>query len=86
MNAQQIQTETFKTLHQAAGHPLLESVLVSQLETRVRPRPAREHIQTVLVKMNGAGFIMRQANELDSEDCYWLLDEKGQAQVTRMRL
>lgn len=86
MNVQLIQTETLKTLKEADGHPLLESVLVSQIETRVRPRPSRDEIQTILIKMNGAGFIMRKENELDPDNTYWLLDERGEAMATKMRL
>ena len=37
-------------------------------------------------QLNAASFIVSQANELDAENPHWLIDEKGQAYVTRTRL
>lgn len=75
-----------RTLSDAAGYPLLESVLRAQVESRLRPHPSKAALDDALDHLKQRAFIRVKANELDPDDCYWLLDELGEAFVSRMRL
>lgn len=86
MNTEDTQLQILKTLAQADGHPLAQDVLVLQVEARVRPRPTRAGIHECITSMQHRGLVLSQPNELAESNPYWLLDEKGQALATRMRL
>lgn len=80
------QIEILKTLRDASGHPLLESVLRSQVDVRLRPRPSKAEFDDGITNLRAKGFIAIKENELESEDPYWLLDERGEAFAIQQRL
>lgn len=82
----QIKHELLKTLREASGHPLLEDVLRAQAETRIRPRPTKADLDDALNDLKRLGFIAAQENELEPENPYWVLDERGQAYCITKRL
>lgn len=78
--------QILQVLADAAGHPLLRSVLVLQVESRVRPRPLKAVFDATFDDMIVKGQILTKDNDLDDDDPYVLLDEKGEALVARHRL
>lgn len=86
MNTQAIQHELIKTLHEASGHPLLEDVLCAQAESRVRPRPTKADLDDAIDNLKQKGFILAAENELDPENPFWQLDERGEAYARKARL
>lgn len=86
MNAEDIQREILRTLAQADGHPLQQDVLIMQVQSRVRPRPADTEVINGVDAMQQRGLIMSQPNDFAPSNPLWLLDEKGQALATRLRL
>jgi hypothetical protein len=78
--------QILQVLADAAGHPLLKSVLRLQVESRVRPRPLKAVFQAELQGMQDRGLVMTKDNELDPDDPFYLLDEKGEAQAAKLRL
>lgn len=88
MNAEDIILHTLRTLVQAEGHPLPQDVLIAQVECRVKPRPKSGEVLDSIKVMEQRGLIAQRPYDLDltgNNPC-WLLDEKGQAMATRMRL
>jgi hypothetical protein len=78
--------QILQVLADAAGHPLLKSVLRLQVEARVRPRPLKAVFEAELQGMQDRGLVMMKDNELDPDDPFYLLDEKGEAQAAKLRL
>lgn len=78
--------EILRVLADAAGHPLLESVLRSQVESRVRPRPLKAVLDSALQDMQDRGLILQTANDLDDTDPFFVLDDKGEALAAKHRL
>ncbi len=81
-----LQLQILQVLADAAGHPLLRSVLRLQVEARVRPKPMKAMFDDAIDAMWLKGLIINRSNELDDEDPFFLLDEKGEALVTKLRL
>lgn len=81
-----LQLEIIRILRDAAGHPLLLSVLRAQVDVRVRPRPLKGIVDAALANLSQRGFIIESANELDEADPYYQLDEKGEAFAVKQRL
>lgn len=86
MNTQDHQHHILRTLREAAGHPLLEDVLRSQAESRIRPRPTRADLDDAIDNLRSRGFIAVVANELQPDNPYWILDERGEAYCVKARL
>jgi hypothetical protein len=86
MSTEVIQLEILRTLVQAEGHPLQQDVLILQVQTRVRPRPANADVESGIQAMLQRALIISQPNEFAASNPFWLLDEKGQATATRLRL
>lgn len=80
------QIEILRVLKDATGHPLLESVLRSQVDVRLRPRPTKADYDDAITNLRSKGFIAIKGNELDDEDPYWMLDEKGEAFAIQQKL
>ena len=78
--------QILQVLADAAGHPLLQSVLRLQVESRVRPRPLKAVFEAELQGMQDRGLVLTKDNDLDPDDPYILLDEKGEAQAAKLRL
>ena len=83
MNKQMLQNEIVKTLADAGGHPLLQDVLLSQVKARMRPIPAQADFDDGMDNLKRLGFIKVKENELDPENPYWILDERGEAHALR---
>lgn len=81
-----LQLEIIRILRDAAGHPLLLSVLRAQADARVRPRPLKGIVDAALDNLSQRGFIIESENELDEADPYYQLDEKGEAFAVKQRL
>lgn len=79
-------TEILTVLASASGHPLLLSVLRAQVELRVRPRPLKAVFDAALQDMQDKGHILMRENELDADDPYFQLDERGETLVHKLRL
>lgn len=73
-------------LADAAGHPLLRSVLVLQVEARVRPRPLKAVFDAEIAAMHSKGLILFKDNDLDDDDPFVLLDERGEVLAAKNRL
>jgi hypothetical protein len=79
-------SEILAVLASASGHPLMLSVLRAQVELRVRPRPLKAVFDAVLEDMQTKGHILQRENELDADDPYFQLDERGEALAHKLRL
>lgn len=79
-------SEILAVLASAAGHPLMLSVLRAQVELRVRPRPHKAVFDAALQAMQDNGHILQRENELDADDPYFQLDERGEALAAKLRL
>jgi hypothetical protein len=79
-------SQILAVLASASGHPLMLSVLRAQVELRMRPRPLKAVFDAVLEDMQNKGHILQRENELDSEDPYFQLDERGQTLAATLRL
>jgi hypothetical protein len=86
MNTQAVQNEILSVLSSADGHPLLQDVLQAQVNSRLRPRPAQADFDDALDNLKRIGFIVCKANDLQPENPYWHLDERGEAYVAKQRL
>lgn len=78
--------QILQVLADASGHPLLRSVLRLQVEARVRPRPLKAVFDAEFETMRIKGLILTKDNDLDDDDPFVLLDEKGEAQAAKLRL
>lgn len=83
---EEIKQNILRTLRDAAGHPLPQSVLILQVRSRTRPFPKDADTLDCIASLEGLAFILKQDNELDESDPAWILDEKGQAFILRKRL
>ena len=63
-----IPLQILQVLADAAGHPLLKSVLVLQVESRVRPRPLKALFEAEFTAMQDRGLVLLKDNELDDSD------------------
>jgi len=70
----------------ASGHPLMLSVLRAQVELRIRPRPHQAVFAAALQDMQDKGHILQRENELDADDPFFQLDERGEAIAHKLRL
>lgn len=86
MNAQAIQHEILKTLNDAGGHKLLEDVLCAQVRSRLRPMPSKAELDDAITNLKQMGMILADENELEPENPYWLMDERGEAYALKHRL
>lgn len=75
-----------QVLADAAGHPLLKSVLRLQVESRMKPRPMKAVFESAMDDMTIKGHILFKDNELDDDDPLVLLDEKGEVLAAKHRL
>jgi hypothetical protein len=73
-------------LASASGHPLMLSVLRAQVELRARPRPLKAVFDATLQDMQDKGHILQRENELEADDPYYQLDERGEALAAKLRL
>jgi hypothetical protein len=78
--------EILAVLASATGHPLMLSVLRAQVELRVRPRPLKSVFDSAIQDMQDRQLILQRENELDADDPYFQLDERGEAMVAKLRL
>jgi len=81
-----LQPEILAVLASASGHPLMLSVLRAQVELRVRPRPLKSVFDAALQDMQDKGHILMRENELDEDDPFFQLDERGENLVHKLRL
>lgn len=81
-----IQHEILRTLANASGHPLMEDVIQAQVESRLRPRPTNAEFDDAMLNLRTRGFIAVKENELDPEQPFWLLDERGEAYIIKAKL
>ena len=79
-------SQILAVLASASGHPLMLSVLRAQVELRVRPRPLKAVFDATLDDMQNKGHILQRENELDADDPYFQLDERGQTLAATLRL
>lgn len=70
----------------ASGHPLMLSVLRAQVDLKMRPRPLKAVFDATLQDMQDKGHILMRENELDADDPYFQLDERGEALAAKLRL
>lgn len=81
-----LQSQILAILAAASGHPLMLSVLRAQVELRVRPRPLKSLFDAALQDMQDKGHILQRENELDADDPYFQLDERGETLAHKLRL
>lgn len=81
-----LQAAILKALSDAVGHPLLLSVLHRHVDLEVRPRPHKAVFDAALQDMQDKGHILMRENELDADDPYFQLDERGEALAAKLRL
>ena len=81
-----LQAQILAILAAASGHPLMLSVLRAQVELRVRPRPLKSVFDSALQDMQDKGHILMRENELDGDDPFFQLDERGETLVHKLRL
>lgn len=79
-------TEIIRILRESEGHPLMLSVLRSQIDVRVRPRPMKALVDDALATLLQKSFILETPNEMDEADPFYLLDEKGAVFAAQQRL
>jgi hypothetical protein len=79
-------SQILAVLASASGHPLMLSVLRAQVELRMRPRPLKAVFDAALEDMQNKGHILQRENELDANDPYFQLDERGEALAHKLRL
>jgi hypothetical protein len=79
-------SQILAVLASASGHPLMLSVLRAQVELRMRPRPLKAVFDAALEDMQNKGHILQRENELDADDPYFQLDERGEALAHKLRL
>ena len=79
-------SQILAVLASASGHPLMLSVLRAQVELRVRPRPLKAVFDAALEDMQNKGHILQRENELDADDPYFQLDERGEVLAAKHRL
>jgi hypothetical protein len=79
-------SQILAVLASASGHPLMLSVLRAQVELRMRPRPLKAVFDAALEEMQNKGHILQRENELDADDPYFQLDERGEALAHKLRL
>jgi hypothetical protein len=79
-------SQILAVLASASGHPLMLSVLRAQVELRMRPRPLKAVFDATLEDMQNKGHILQRENELDADDPYFQLDERGEALAHKLRL
>jgi hypothetical protein len=81
MNIQDLSNCLLSITQDASGHPLLESVLTAQVNSRLRPKPDQITLDAVLIQLRAGGYLATLPNDFLASDQYWILTEKGAAWI-----
>lgn len=86
MSQLDIKHQLLSVLASTDGRPLLETVMVAQCNARLSPRPAKADYDDAITALRADGYIKAEGNEMEPDDPYWLLEDKGVAYVARKGL
>ncbi len=86
MSQLDIKHQLLSTLAMTDGRPLLEEVMIAQSNSRLSPRPTKADYDDAINGLRSDGYILCEENEMEPNNPYWLLDEKGLAYCRRKGL
>jgi hypothetical protein len=81
-----IKHQILSVLTSTDGRPLLESVMTAQCNARLSPRPPKADYDDAITALRSDGYIKAEGNEMEPQDPYWLLEDKGVAYAARKGL
>ena len=86
MSQLDIKHQLLTTLRMTEGRPLLEEVMIAQSNSRLSPRPTKADYDDAITALRSDGYILCEENEMEPENPYWVLEDKGIAYCKRKGL